>query len=179
MLLISLDIISMYTNIPLKEAITTNIEAYHTNSFPYEINKINTSDFRDILKLVLENNFLEFNGNFYKERIGVAQGSKCSPEIADIFMHAFEKRFLDKIPGLILYKRYRDDIIILSEAKRLEFHSFLENLNFLHESIKFTLEMNDCELNFLDLTIYKGENFKNNGVLDQKLSLNRPKHFNT
>ena len=94
-------------------------------------------------------------------------------------MHAFVKRFLDKIPGLILYKRYRDDIIILSEAKRLEFHSFLENLNFLHESIKFTLEMNDCELNFLDLTIYKGENFKNNGVLDQKLSLNRPKHFNT
>jgi hypothetical protein len=56
-------------------------------------------DFRDILKLVLENNFLEFNGNYYKEMIGVAQGSKCSPEAADIFMYSLDNKFFDRIPG--------------------------------------------------------------------------------
>jgi hypothetical protein len=39
------------------------------------------------LELILENNFLEFNGTFYKEGIGLAQGSKCSPMIADIYKY--------------------------------------------------------------------------------------------
>ncbi len=41
-------------------------------------------DLGEILELILENNFLEFNETFYKEEIGIEQGSKCSPEIADI-----------------------------------------------------------------------------------------------
>jgi hypothetical protein len=30
----------------------------------------------------------------------------------------------------------------------------------------FTIEISNQELNFLDLTIYKGKNFRRNGVLD-------------
>jgi hypothetical protein len=68
-------------------------------------------------------------------------------------MHSLENRFLEKIPGLVLYKRYRDDILIVSEAKKLEIHSLLEDLNSLQESIKFTPEMSDLELKFLVLTV--------------------------
>ncbi len=38
----------------------------------------------------------------------------------------------------------------------------------MHESLKFTIEISNQELNFLDLSIYKGENFRKNGVLDTK-----------
>jgi hypothetical protein len=47
---------------------------YHTNGL-------------ERLELILENNFLEFNGTFYKEEIGLAQGSKCSPMIAHIYKY--------------------------------------------------------------------------------------------
>jgi hypothetical protein len=73
-----------------------------------------------------------------------------------------------RIPGLVLYKRYRDDILIISESSKFEIHSFLLELNSIHKSIKFTLEMSDHELNFLDLTIYKGEGFEKSGLLDTK-----------
>jgi hypothetical protein len=41
-------------------------------------------DFGEIVVLILENNFQKFNGTFYKEEIGLTQGSKCSPEVADV-----------------------------------------------------------------------------------------------
>jgi hypothetical protein len=63
-------------------------------------------------------------------------------------MCSLENKFIDRIPGLILYKIYRDDILIVSGASKLELHSLLEDLNSLHESIKFTLELSDQELNF-------------------------------
>jgi hypothetical protein len=167
-LLVSMDIVSMYTNIPLREAIDVNLKAYDASVFQYKIKKINTLDFGEILELILENNFLEFNGTFYKEEIGLAQGSKCSPEIADIYLHSLEERFLSQIPKLIMYRRYRDDIFILSEAEEKDLISFLEKINKMHESLKSTIEISNHQLNFLDLTIYKGENFRKSGMLDTK-----------
>ena len=35
-----------------------------------------------------------------------------------------------------------------------------------HPSIKFTAEISDKEINFLDTTVYKGERFHNQGILD-------------
>ena len=35
-----------------------------------------------------------------------------------------------------------------------------------HPSVKFTAEMSDKEINFLDTTVYKGERFHNQGILD-------------
>lgn len=92
-------------------------------------------------------------------------------------MHSFELSFLDKIPGLVLYLRYRDDVLILSEASKVELYLFLEQLNLMHKSIKFTMEMSDHELNFLDLTIYKGSNFEKNNTLDTKTYFKRTETF--
>jgi retron-type reverse transcriptase len=75
-------------------------------------------DFGEISVLTPEKNFLEFNGTLYKEDIGLAQGSKGSPEIADINLHSLERIFVDQISKLIMYRRYRDDIFISSEADK-------------------------------------------------------------
>jgi hypothetical protein len=50
--------------LPLREAIDVNMKAYDASVFQYKIKKINTLDFGEILELILENNFLEFNGTF-------------------------------------------------------------------------------------------------------------------
>jgi hypothetical protein len=79
-----------------------------------------------------------------------------------------EEKFLDQIPKLILYRRYRDEIFILSEAEEKDLRSFLEKINKMHESLIFTIEISNHQPNFLDLTIYKRKNFPKSGVLDTK-----------
>ena len=49
-----MDIVSWYTNIPLREAIDVNQKAYKVSVFPYIIKKINTMEFGEILKLIFE-----------------------------------------------------------------------------------------------------------------------------
>ena len=48
-----------------------------------------------------------------------------------------------------------------------------------HPSIKFTAEISDKEINFLDTTVYKGERFHNQGILDIRTHLNLQRLFNT
>ena len=43
---------------------------------------------------------------------------------------------------------------------------FIEQANKHHPTIKFTAEISDTETTFLDTSIYKGERFRSNSVLD-------------
>ena len=58
--LVSLDVTSLYTNIPREEGINTVCRAYQT--FYGERNPIPTESLRRILQLVLQENSFEFNG---------------------------------------------------------------------------------------------------------------------
>ena len=48
----------------------------------------------------------------------------------------------------------------------------------MHPTLKFTHEWSKTEINFLDLTLYKGERFKNTQILDINASVNLVTHFN-
>ena len=41
-------------------------------------------------------------------------------------------------------------------------------INQIHQTIKFTHEISDTELTFLDVTLYKGDRFLNQSILDLK-----------
>ena len=58
------------------------------------------------------------------------------------------------------WKRYIDDIFSLWRTERREIDKFIALANRHHPSIKFTTEISDEEINFLDTTIYKGERFQ-------------------
>ena len=58
--LVSLDVASLYTNIPQEEGINTVCKAYQT--FYGENTPIPTQSLRRILKLILQENSFEFNG---------------------------------------------------------------------------------------------------------------------
>ena len=64
------------------------------------------------------------------------------------------------------WKRYIDDIFSLWTTERKEIDEFIALANRHHPSIKFTAEISDKEINFLDTTVYKGERFHNQGILD-------------
>ena len=47
-----------------------------------------------------------------------------------------------------------------------EFTTFMTNINQIHPTIKFTYESSETELTFLGVTLYKGERFSRNQLLD-------------
>ena len=61
----------------------------------------------------------------------------------------------------------------LWRTERKEIEEFIALANRHYSTIKFTAEIFDNEINFLDTTVYKGERFHNQGILDIG------KHFNT
>ena len=42
----------------------------------------------------------------------------------------------------------------------------MEQINQIHDTIKFTYEASNTEVTFLDVTVYKGEKFTSTGILD-------------
>ena len=64
---------------------------------------------------------------------GLAMGIQCAPQLANIWMAAFENPIKD---DSVFYKRYMDDI--LRVIKKHEVGSTLERINQLHPNLAFT-----------------------------------------
>ena len=54
----------------------------------------------------------------------------------------------------------------MAKVTREEITQFIEQANKQHQTIKSTAELFKTETNFLDTTVYKGEGFRNEWVLD-------------
>ena len=64
------------------------------------------------------------------------------------------------------WKRYTDDVFSLWDKTREEIDQFIVEANRHHPTIKFTAEISDKEINFLDTTIFKGERLHKDSILD-------------
>ena len=53
----------------------------------------------------------------------------------------------------------------------------MSNINQIHPTIKFTHEISDTELTFLDVALYKGERFKATSILDLKTHIKTNKQL--
>ena len=94
----------------------------------------------------------------YRQIDGVAMGSPLGPALANIFVGYYESKLFNEISKPIVYCRYVDDTFSLFH-KETEFQKFLNCLNSLHPSLKFT---NEIETNnsvpFLDVLVTKSDN---------------------
>ena len=163
--LVSMDVTSLYTNIPQEEGITIVCNAYevfHKNNPP-----IPTALLKEMLGLILKENSFQFNGRNYLQTHGTAMGTKMAVAFANIFMSAVETAILSQSSTKPLeWKRYIDDVFSLWDTNREEIDKFIEHANRHHATIKFTAEISDKETTFLDTCVYKGERFKKENILD-------------
>ena len=89
----------------------------------------------------------------YHQVQGTAMGTKMAPSYANIFMAELEEQLLANYPiEPALWKRFIDDILCIWPGPT----EFLKYLNEAHPKIKFTSEYSNTNVNFLDITIYKG-----------------------
>ena len=59
-----------------------------------------------------------------------------------------------------------DDVFSLWNVSKNEIQTFIELANNYHATIKFTAEISDIEITFLDTCVYQGERFKKESKLD-------------
>ena len=166
--LVSIDVSSLYTNIPHRDGIEACIHALNNDQNPDPL-RPPVEILTEMLNIVLKNNVIEFNGDFFLQLQGTAMGTKMAPAYANLFMGSIEPRLqtlgLDKIHT---WKRYIDDIFVIWLGSNEELTTFISKINQVHPTIKFTYEHSDSELTFLDVTVYKGPQFKETGLLDVK-----------
>ncbi len=151
----SLDVKSLFTNIPLNETIDICVENLFSSpgSKPEHLNKC---ELKSLLSGAVKDCSFIFNSQWYKQLDGVAMGSPLGPTLANAFLAHHEKSWLANCPSdfkPVLYKRYVDDIFLLFTSE-LHVKPFQDYMNTQHHCMEFTSE---CESNgsmaFLDLSI--------------------------
>ena len=155
LIMASLDVVSLFTNVPVEETIEIIINKIFTepNATFHNFSK---ADFRKLLELaVLDTPFI-FNGFAFKQIEGMAMGSPLGSTFANIFMSAFEEQLLDSCPLSfypLFYRKYVDNTFALFRNVDAA-NAFLEFANDKHQNIKFTIEHEqNNKLPFLDIFV--------------------------
>ena len=135
--LATLDVSSVYTNIPQEEGIDVVCRFYEDH---YEQKlPIPTNDLRELMRLILEENSFKFNEKHFVQTHGIAMGTKMAVAFSVIFMADLEKRLLAASPlKPFVWKRFIDDIFSLWNIPMEEVSIFVDFANSFHPTIKFT-----------------------------------------
>ena len=107
-ILATLDVSCLYTNIPQSEGI--DVICRHYDHYEQKLS-IPTNDLRELMRLILEENSFKFIERHFLETHGVAMGTKMAVAFSVIFMADLEKRLLTASPFKpLVWKRFIDDI---------------------------------------------------------------------
>ena len=152
--LISLDVKSLFTNVPLDLVIQSLDKRYNiinTNcKMPY-------NEIIDTIKFLYNNIYCTFNYVIYKQLQGTPMGSAISGLLADIVMDDLETECLKQLDYTpMIYLRYVDDIFLVIPQDKIEYT--LNIFNKYHTKLQFTIEEElNKTINFLDVSIIKNE----------------------
>lgn len=157
-LLVTLDVESLYTNIPHDggiQAIDFFLREFLSDKKP------TIECLKELTKLVLTKNYFMYKDDYFLQIKGTAMGSTMAPNYANLYMGFFEHEYVfnptvnSYLSNILLWRRYIDDIFMIwcgSENDLLVFQQFL---NHTSEHLKFTIEFNPSQVSFLDLLIIK------------------------
>ena len=79
-IIVTVDVIGIYTNIPVEESLSSVREILEKNSD----NDVKNLFILELLELILTQNIFEFDEKLYKQLIGTAMGCKPAPDVANI-----------------------------------------------------------------------------------------------
>eukprot|EP01049_Picozoa_sp_SAG25_P003198 SAG25_NODE_181_length_12544_cov_32.416472_5_plen_507_part_00 len=163
--IITIDVVSLYPRIV--HSLCYQILESHLNAHgcPY-------TDFALALcRLVLDNNYCQFNGDTLHQITGFATGVSLAKEVAQIYVHGVSYPTINAYDDLILiFKRFVDDYLLIftgSKAQALQLISELQAIR-LPDGTQFaiTFEISDRHGVFLDIDMSKGRLWRLCGVLD-------------
>ena len=147
---VSYDVKSLFTMVPLEEAIDYTIQLLDSRDMLTEYSE---ETMRSLLLLATKDVLVEFGGQFHLQIDGVAMGSSLGPTLANIFMSKIESEAKERGATFDYYTRYVDDCFsIVPDLAVAQLN--LSILNQIHPKIQFTIETEtDGVLAFLDIEI--------------------------
>ena len=100
-----------------------------------------------------------------KQKRGTAIGTKFAPPYSILFMAELEEEILQKAEFKpYLWWRYIDDVFFLWQHGEEKLKSFIDSINKMHPTIKFTTDWSKASINFLDIIVSIAE-----GVIEDDL----------
>ncbi|XP_046401605.1 uncharacterized protein LOC124167666 [Ischnura elegans] len=145
-IMISLDVVSLFTRVPLHETLSLLEKKFDANTVK-------------LFHHAFTSTYFTFDNCYYEQKDGVAMGSPLSPAIANFFMEDFEEHALNSAPLRPKYfYRYVDDTFVIWPHGVDTLKPFLDHMNSRHPNIQFTMESEkEGRLPFLDILVQRKE----------------------
>lgn len=147
--MISLDVVSLFTNIPkvlVCEIIEEKWEVLKT------VTTLNKNQLISMINSIIDSCYFTYDDKIYRQVNGLPMGSALSPPLADLVLEKLLQEIVSKRDDIFFLKRYVDDLFLIIPATKTQ--EILEAFNGYHQNIKFTLELEKQQkINFLELSI--------------------------
>ena len=170
--IVTADVESLYPSIITEDGLAALNVALTALKLPSSLREL----YVELTRWVLTHNYLQFGKRMFHQIRGTAMGTPLAVSYANISLMILEQRVLRsckiqkplfKVP--LLYKRFIDDVFSIFEDADDGSH-FITEFNAIRPGIiRLTHQISSEEGVFLDLTIYKGQNFAETGYLSTKL----------
>lgn len=160
-ILCTVDVTSLYTNIPHEEGAKW-VSDFYEETLPLWNGQLNglcpidKQTLYNLMLFILRNCTFEFNGNQYTQLFGTTMGAKFSVRFANIYMYCWLRKFVGLYvgPKPNFIARLIDDCFWLWNHGTEALNAFLLYLNNCHPSIKFEPTCSTEKVNFLDTVTY-------------------------
>lgn len=179
-IIVSFDVISLFTNIPIQTAIRIIIRHWDKVKIHTTIPK---AQFLHILKFCLiDNNYFIFDKTIYTQVFGMPMGNPLSPTIADIVLDDLLDNTIadlkNKDINIKYIVKYVDDILAIIKTDDKD--EILRTLNYYHGKLKFTIEVEENnKIAYLDTEIHHVENTIKFDWYQKKIASGRIINFNS
>ena len=151
-ILVTLDVSSLYTNIPHNEGIDACRHFLDTRN--RTSSTISTETLCDLIRMILTMNNFTFHDRHYLQIHGTAMGTRMAPSYANLFLAKFETDALLRAPFQpYIWWRFIDDIFMIWTHSLDDLQTFTTYLNNIHPTIKFTSNHSFTSIPFLDVSV--------------------------
>ena len=96
--LVSFDVSSLFTNVPVGEAVSIIRERLREDGTLGDRTSLSPEWIADLLEMCLRSTYFSFGGNFYEQKEGAAMGSPVSAVVANLYMEFIEELALETAP---------------------------------------------------------------------------------
>ena len=136
--MVSYDVCSLLTNIPLNETIDLAVDIIFGNNESVNTTKL---QLKKLFAFAASQTHFLFSNEIYDQTEGVAMGSPLGPALANLFMGYHENKWLnsEESSTVLFHERYVDDTFCLFK-RETDTERFLTFLNKQHPNIKCTIE---------------------------------------
>lgn len=156
--LASIDVEALYSSIPHSWGLKAVEYFLKTRGLQHRLHNIFVLQ---LLEFILQHNYFLFDSKIFHQLRGTAMGSPCAPTYANLFLgwwedtHIFGDDSSIWTPSILYWGRFIDDIFILWNNSELAFRQFVDSLNVNEVGLRFTSEIENHRLPFLDILVEK------------------------